>query len=284
MYHIDLSNLGNFPSDKEAQKKLQNKCDKTYQNIIVGNILNQHRHISACMACSSIENCKTPPPDEREIAEISCNGLLGTEFCEITPEMYIYLEMDDLIIVQWNGTYEIAKFVGKGEIVKIKRKEFGLFGEDIPRAVRKANEKDIRQFERNIDDELNAVNIFKEKIEKHKLEMKLVNIHYQFDRKKLYFFYTANGRVDFRELAKDLAANFRTRIELRQIGVRDEARKIGGVGMCGREYCCSTFLNGFRRITTQIAAEQNLTSNLSKLSGPCGKLKCCLSFEIENNN
>ncbi|MCK5088008.1 MAG: stage 0 sporulation protein, partial [Melioribacteraceae bacterium] len=94
---------------------------------------------------------------------------------------------------------------------------------------------------------------------------------------------TSDGRVDFRELAKDLASEFKTRIELRQIGVRDEAKRIGGLGTCGREYCCSTFINGFKKITTQIACDQNHSQNLSKLSGPCGKLKCCLSFESENN-
>ncbi len=284
MYHIDLSNLGNFLADAESQKKLQQKCDKTYQDIIVGNILNQQRHISACMACSSVENCRSVPLDDREIAEISCDGLLGTEFCEISPELYMELEKDDLVVVEWEGFLEIARLVSKGEIVKIKRKELGLYGEELPKGIRKANEKDLQRFEKNLDEEVKAVPIFKEKIQKYNLEMKLVDIHFQFDRKKLFFFYTADGRVDFRELAKDLASIFRTRIELRQIGVRDEARKIGGIGMCGREFCCSSFLGSFKRITTQIANDQNLSSNMSKLSGPCGKLKCCLSFELKNNN
>jgi cell fate regulator YaaT (PSP1 superfamily) len=113
--------------------------------------------------------------------------------------------------------------------------------------------------------------------------MKLVHIHYQFDRKRLFFFYTSDGRVDFRELAKDLASEFKTRIELRQMGVRDEAKNIGGLGTCGREFCCSSFLNNFKRISTQLANDQNLNTNLSKLSGPCGKLKCCISFEIDEN-
>ena len=111
--------------------------------------------------------------------------------------------------------------------------------------------------------------------------MKLVDVHYQFDRKKLYFYYTADGRIDFRQLVKELANEFRTRIELRQIGVRDEAKLIGGVGSCGREYCCTSFISSFKKITTQVAHDQNLTSFLAKHSGPCGKLKCCLSFEAE---
>ena len=156
-----------------------------------------------------------------------------------------------------------------------------MHGEDLPQVQRKANQEDIEKVRKNFHDEERANPIFKQAIAKHNLIMKLVSIHYQFDRKKMYFFYTADGRVDFRELAKDLAAEFRTRIELRQIGVRDEAKKVGGMGTCGREYCCQSFLASFKRITTQLATEQNLLSNMGKLSGPCGKLKCCLSFEIE---
>jgi cell fate regulator YaaT (PSP1 superfamily) len=111
--------------------------------------------------------------------------------------------------------------------------------------------------------------------------MKLVDIHFQFDRKKLFFFYTADGRVDFRELAKRLASKFKTRIELRQIGVRDEAKRIGGLATCGREFCCTSFMNNFKRITTDIALENNISTSISKYTGPCGKLKCCLSFELE---
>ncbi|MBL1211950.1 MAG: hypothetical protein HND52_01220 [Ignavibacteriae bacterium] len=139
---------------------------------------------------------------------------------------------------------------------------------------------DIIKFNSNYEDELNAIPIFRKAVEKYKLSMKLVDIHFQFDRKKLFFYYTSDGRVDFRELAKELASHFKTRIELRQIGVRDEAKRIGGLGTCGREFCCASFLSNFKRITTQIANDQNLSSNMSKLSGPCGKLKCCLSYEV----
>lgn len=283
MYHIDLSNIETFLADKESQKKLQNKCDKAYHDIIVGNLLNQQTQGSACMSCG-VESCFAVPADEREIAEVSCDGLLGTEFCELSPELYMNLQNNDLVVIEWNGFTEIAKITELGEIVRIKRKERGLLGEELPKVLRKVTEDDLVAYQRNLDEEIKAVPIFKEKVDKYDLGMKLVDVHFQLDRKKLYFFYTANGRVDFRELAKELAGIYRTRIELRQIGVRDEAKKIGGIGMCGREYCCSTFLSNFKRITTQFANEQKLNGNLSKLSGPCGKLKCCLSFEIENNN
>ena len=134
---------------------------------------------------------------------------------------------------------------------------------------------------RNKRDEERAKPIFLSLVNKLKLEMKLVDIHFQFDRKKLYFFYTSDGRVDFRQLAKDLASEFKTRIELRQIGVRDEAKQIGGMGTCGREYCCTSFMCNFKRISTQFASEQNLNLSFSKMSGPCCKLKCCLSFELD---
>ena len=116
-------------------------------------------------------------------------------------------------------------------------------------------------------------------VEQHNLNLKLVDVEYQFDRKKITFFYTADERVDFRQLVKDLAAVFRTRIEMRQIGARDEARRIGGVGSCGQELCCTRFMEGFEPINTQYAKDQNLPINPSKLSGSCGKLKCCLRFE-----
>ncbi|MBN2571533.1 MAG: hypothetical protein JXA68_05345 [Ignavibacteriales bacterium] len=154
--------------------------------------------------------------------------------------------------------------------------------EKLPIARRKVTTEDMEKFNQTIEDEKKAKRTFIEKVNKYELDMKLINVHYQFDRKKLFFFYTADGRVDFRELAKDLALEFRTRIELRQIGVRDEAKRIGGIGTCGREYCCSSYLSNFKKITIKLASDQNISSNISKLSGPCGKLKCCLSYEIDS--
>jgi cell fate regulator YaaT (PSP1 superfamily) len=120
------------------------------------------------------------------------------------------------------------------------------------------------------------------KIAEHKLEMKLINAEYSFDRTKVVFYFTSDGRIDFRELVKDLAHIFKARIELRQIGVRDEARILGGMGHCGRALCCATFLKGFEAVTIRMAKEQNLPLNPSKISGCCGRLMCCLGYEYEN--
>lgn len=148
--------------------------------------------------------------------------------------------------------------------------------------MRKANEKDDQKYAQNQEKEKKAFQTCKEKIKKHGLEMKLIKVEYTFDGKKIMFYFTADGRVDFRELVKDLASVFRTRIELRQVGVRDEAKLIGGIGMCGRELCCSTFLPSFAPVTIKMAKEQNLSLNPTKISGICGRLMCCLKNEQES--
>ncbi len=147
--------------------------------------------------------------------------------------------------------------------------------------LRIATEEDIAQNEENRKKERDALLICKEKIEAHKLDMKLVDAQYAFDGSKLLFYFTADGRVDFRELVKDLASVFRTRIELRQIGIRDEAKMLGGLGACGRALCCSTFLPDFAQVSIKMAKEQNLSLNSSKISGVCGRLMCCLRFESD---
>ena len=133
----------------------------------------------------------------------------------------------------------------------------------------------------NAEKEKTAFDICCKKIEAHKLDMKLVEVEYTFDNSKILFYFTADGRVDFRELVKDLASVFRTRIELRQIGVRDEAKMLGGLGICGRPFCCSTFLGGFQPVSIKMAKEQNLSLNPVKISGTCGRLMCCLKYEQE---
>lgn len=152
-------------------------------------------------------------------------------------------------------------------------------GETIRNLLRKATEKEIGNHHGNRRDEPNAFEKGLELISKNKLNMKLVDVEYQHDRRKMTFFYTAEERVDFRQLVKDLAYNFRTRIEMRQIGVRDYARRLDGQGPCGQQLCCSRFMDGFEPVTTQYAKDQNLPINPTKLSGACGKLKCCLRFE-----
>lgn len=147
--------------------------------------------------------------------------------------------------------------------------------------IRVATEEDKRIEERNREKEKEAFNICLEKIRKHNLEMKLINAEYTFDNNKVLFYFTADGRIDFRELVKDLAAVFRTRIELRQIGVRDETKIRGGIGICGRPLCCNTYLSEFAPVSIKMAKEQNLSLNPTKISGVCGRLMCCLTNEEE---
>lgn len=148
--------------------------------------------------------------------------------------------------------------------------------------IRVATPEDDKHFELNAKKEEEAFEIALKKISEHKLDMKLVDVEYTFDNSKLLFYFTADDRVDFRELVKDLASVFRTRIELRQIGIRDEAKMMGGLGICGREFCCHSFLGDFTQVTIKMAKEQNLSLNASKISGTCGKLMCCLRFEHES--
>ena len=145
--------------------------------------------------------------------------------------------------------------------------------------VRMATESDLRQVEMNRKKESEAFDICERKIADHGLEMKLVNVSAGFDSNKIVFYFTADGRVDFRELVRDLASVFRARIELRQIGVRDEAKMIGGLGICGRPFCCSQFLDGFMPVSIKMAKTQNLSLNPTKISGTCGRLMCCLKYE-----
>lgn len=147
--------------------------------------------------------------------------------------------------------------------------------------IRVATEKDLKHFTENKEKEKEAFKICEEKIKKHKLGMHLVDASYTFDNAKLLFYFTADNRIDFRELVKDLAAIFKTRIELRQIGVRDQVRRIGGNGVCGRELCCCTFLNNFDTVSIKMAKEQNIALNPAKISGNCGRLMCCLRYEQE---
>ncbi|MCL2860355.1 MAG: stage 0 sporulation family protein [Oscillospiraceae bacterium] len=151
----------------------------------------------------------------------------------------------------------------------------------LKKVIRIATKKDELQFLDNRKKEKEAFEICINKIKEHKLDMKLIEVEYVFDRSKILFFFSAEGRIDFRELVKDLAAIFRTRIELRQIGIRDEVKKIGGNGVCGRELCCCSFLNSFETVSIKMAKEQNVALNPSKISGNCGRLMCCLKYEQE---
>jgi cell fate regulator YaaT (PSP1 superfamily) len=149
----------------------------------------------------------------------------------------------------------------------------------LKKILRLANEEDIERVERNMEKEREAHAICMRKIEQHKLEMKLIDVEYTFDNNKILFYFSADGRVDFRDLVKDLASVFKTRIELRQIGVRDETKMLGGIGICGRCLCCKSFLSEFHPVSIKMAKEQGLSLNPTKISGTCGRLMCCLKYE-----
>lgn len=177
---------------------------------------------------------------------------------------------------------ETARGVEYGTVVLgIKEVTDDEVSQPLKAVIRIATEKDDKQEKGNREKEKEALKICQEKITKHKLEMKLIDAEYTFDNNKILFYFTADGRVDFRELVKDLAAVFKTRIELRQIGVRDETKIRGGIGICGRPLCCHTFLDEFAPVSIKMAKEQNLSLNPTKISGVCGRLMCCLKNEEE---
>jgi cell fate regulator YaaT (PSP1 superfamily) len=186
----------------------------------------------------------------------------------------IDIPKDDFVIVETVRGVEFGKVV-------TARKQVGENDVVLPlkKVLRIADAKDRLIVEENKAAAEEAYHICCQKVEEHKLDMKLVDVEYTFDRNKVVFFFTADGRVDFRDLVKDLASIFRTRIELRQIGVRDEAKMLGGIGPCGRMLCCSTFLGDFEPVSIKMAKDQNLSLNPTKISGLCGRLMCCLKYE-----
>ena len=205
--------------------------------------------------------------------------VIGVRFKEVGKIYYFdpdgqELKKGDRVIV------ETVRGVECGEVALENRE---ISDEEIvkplKKLIRKADEKDLRTLEENKKKETNAFGICQKKIADHKLDMKLVDVEYTFDGGKVLFYFTADGRVDFRELVKDLAGVFRTRIELRQIGVRDESKMIGGLGICGRPFCCRSFLGDFQPVSIKMAKEQGLSLNPTKISGTCGRLMCCLKYE-----
>ncbi len=177
---------------------------------------------------------------------------------------------------------ETARGLEYGEVAMVNTQvEDDKIVQPLKKLVRVATAADTKTMESNLQFEKEAFRVCEEKIQKHKLDMKLVSVEYTFDCSKILFYFSADGRVDFRELVKDLAGVFRTRIELRQIGVRDEAKMIGGLGICGRPLCCSSFLESFQPVSINMAKDQGLSLNPTKISGTCGRLMCCLKYENE---
>lgn len=205
--------------------------------------------------------------------------VIGVRFKDVGKVYYFdpngkQIELGSKVIV------ETARGVECGEVAMTNRE---VKDEEIvtplKQVIRVATDEDLKQVAANKEKQKQAFEQCQAKIEEHKLDMKLVDVEYTFDNNKILFYFTADGRVDFRELVKDLAAIFRTRIELRQIGVRDEAKMLGGLGICGKTFCCSTFLGEFQPVSIKMAKEQGLSLNPVKISGCCGRLMCCLKYE-----
>lgn len=205
--------------------------------------------------------------------------IVGVRFKK-AGKIYYFLPGEEALTIDDGVIVETARGVEYGTVV-IGPKEVAKDSLVMPvkEVMRKATPKDLQQLEKNEEREEKAFAICLEKIAKRKLPMKLINVEYTFDMNKIVFFFTADGRIDFRELVKDLATVFRTRIELRQVGVRDEAKVLNGIGACGRPLCCSNFLGDFSPVSIRMAKDQNLSLNPTKISGVCGRLMCCLNYE-----
>ena len=207
--------------------------------------------------------------------------VIGVRFKEVGKVYYFdpldnKLNTGDMVIVETARGLECGEVATPNKISpddKIKQ--------PLKPLIRIATEKDLNHLAENKIREKDAYKICEQKIANHKLEMKLVNVEYTFDNSKIIFYFTADGRVDFRALVKDLASVFRTRIELRQIGVRDEAKMLGGLGICGRPFCCNRFMGEFQPVSIKMAKEQVLSLSPVKISGTCGRLMCCLKYEQE---
>lgn len=187
---------------------------------------------------------------------------------------YIKLSNNDKVVVETSMGEELGTVV----ISKRQMPEEKIVA-PLKKVLRIATNADLKHYEDNKKKEKEAFKICEEKIKKYKLDMHLTDVEYKFDNSKVLFYFTADGRIDFRDLVKELAAIFKTRIELRQIGVRDEVKRIGGNGVCGRELCCCSFLGDFETVSIKMAKEQNISLNPSKISGNCGRLMCCLKYE-----
>lgn len=208
-------------------------------------------------------------------------GIVGVKFSssnkiQFIDTKYLNVEKDQKVIAEIDNGEDIGTVVAvpKQKIIAIKR-------EGLTEISRLANQKDLKQEQKCKKLEKEALTIAKKKIKEHKLEMYLKSVEYRFDNTRITFYFTAEGRIDFRDLVKDLAIIYKTRIELRQMNIRDEVKRCGGLGMCGRQLCCASYLDNNDSVTMKMAKDQGLSLNPTKISGNCGKLMCCLKYEQE---
>lgn len=263
---------------EEKNKEIKGTNRELMTRIISNQLSNYNK--TCCSACMlySFEGNLSICEDERNIVEVNFKGnkrdfFLNTESLPLNYFDYVVVEVD-------NG-YDIGFISETEKLTRIKRKNLGLYNEPLKRIIGLASEEDLKRLKVQREEEEKSKHIFVELAKKNNLDIKLVEAEYQFDRNRITFYFVSETRVDFRQLVKDLAAVFKTRIELRQIGARDGVRKFGALASCGRELCCCTFLSDVKKISIQDIKEQRQFINPSKLNGLCGRLKCCMSFEAE---
>lgn len=239
-----------------------------------------------CCSCTSCAAGSLPLGCDFENKEAVLNiveiGFKGNRTGSFTNETGIHLQLDSRVVVEGDHGIELGIVTAAGDAVHRKRRAQGIVGQAMGKILRVANDADLKQAGDIKQIEEKAVSIFKEKCLKHNLQMKLSVVEFQLDRSRLTFYFTADKRVDFRALVRDLASVYHTRIELRQIGARDEAMQIGGVGACGREICCAAWMTRLCRVNVDYARCQNLSMNPTRLAGTCGRLKCCILFENQS--
>ncbi len=219
--------------------------------------------------------------DSCQVIEVSFKKGSRKEFFRNTYSHFF--EKGDYVTVEGVNGFDVGEVSLTGELVRLqmKKKSVDEFNPDMKKVIRKSNDRDLESFRYNKDREPSVQAKSREFAIQHNLQMKISEVEIQADGKKATFFYTADDRVDFRELIKQYASEFKLKVEMRQIGIRQEAAKVGGIGSCGRELCCSTWMNDFKSVSTAAARYQNLSINQTKLSGLCGRLKCCLNFELD---
>jgi len=244
-------------------------------------ILENEVVISTCQCgkCPASKNDESASSDlaDQTLSEYIEVEMRSWKILYVTNPNNVKISPEDLVICNVERGYDIGKilntFVKMGEI----NEQF--LSDKVITIARVANDTDLENLEKLYEKEKNAAKTYIETLSRYPFEMKLINTIYQFDYCKVTFFFTADSRIDFREFVRELAHIFKTRIELHQCTSRDEAKKLGGYGMCGNQFCCSSFLKRFNQVTIKMAKDQNLSGNLSKISGPCGRLLCCLHFE-----
>ncbi len=221
------------------------------------------------------------PNSDCRIVEISFNNGSRKEFFR-NNTLQTFMK-GDMVTVEGMGGFDVGMVNLSGELVRLQMKKKGVKedNEEIKKIMRRSNDMDLQKWKESKERDKPALVRTRAILIQMKLDMKLIEVEFQADGRKATFFYTAEDRVDFRELIKILAGDFKVKIEMKQIGIRQEAAKIGGIGSCGRELCCSTWLSDFKSVTTTIARYQNLSINQTKLSGQCGRLKCCLNYELD---